>query len=172
MAYDMTSGELIFYIYARCKEAEYPFSIEQTKDKNGKEVLSISASALISEGGRKRIIIKPEIVKEKGREYDRVEFYLEPDIKGVDSEDVSCFLENMVNNDKIFDLGEPLYNEERREKINEWKRILKRVPNKEKMSCKIVNREINNENLRRTIWEYMFRLCLFYFYNSGKYAKK
>ncbi len=86
---------------------------------------------------------------------------------GVENDDFGRFLDRTVNNDRIFEKGQPFYSEERQKNLEKWHKILRRVPDESKMICEISDRSVSTDTLRKTIWDYMFKPCLFYFYNAG-----
>lgn len=170
MPYELSSEELVDYIHERVYDPKFTgqraVGIALSKDNK---------SLVLTAPKANKVIFTPSFIEGgaiiDGRAYDSIEIKIEPEKVGVDNQDVSGFLERLVNDDKIFDTGMPLFSHERQKKLSKWREILKREnnPPESKMVCIITNKDINTKNLRRTIYDYMVRPCLYYLFNLGAF---
>ena len=84
--------------------------------------------------------------------------------------EVRDFLEYM-RGDVIFQKGEPLYSPEREIRLPDWKKVLQRnLLEKQKMSCFVIDRNVGEERLRKIVYEYMFRPCLYHVFHQGEFS--
>lgn len=166
MPYKIDESDLVTYLFNRCQKRGYPLDNEILHDNRiGNPALYISKPARYTRDSIKLFV---NVIKAEESGHDKIEFIVETDISGVQNDNFGKFLNSVVDNDLIFKKGQPFYSEEKYKSLGEWQKILKRVPDESKMICEISNRGISTKTLRKAIWEYMFKPCLFYFYNAGK----
>ncbi len=169
MPYKIDSKELSDYLHTRFQSvSHHRFSSRLAED--GLCILLELASSSKKEASWNRVLLKPRFVQSgKG---DKIEISIEPDTAGAKIDDVRGFLEKYVDNDAIFQKGNPLYNEDREKMLPEWKKTLKRTAGGDnKISCSVINRNASTENLRKAIYEYMGRVCLYYLFSLGEFSK-
>jgi len=169
MPYKIDSKELSDYLHTRFQSvSHHRFSSRLAED--GLCILLELASSGKTEANWKRILLKPRFVQNDSG--DKIEIAIEPDTAGTEIDDVRGFLKRYVDNDAIFQKGNPLYNEDREKMLPEWKKTLKRTAREDnKMSCSVINHKTSTENLRKAVYEYMGRVCLYYLFCLGQFSK-
>lgn len=155
MVNTLTSTQLNVYLFDRLHN--YPIGVLYTEEGDG-----VRISAAVRKSNRV-LILRPEVMKDGKRSL--VEISIESDFPDAGAVEASDFVKEFVDTDKIFDKGNPLYSEERQQDLPRLRSILKRVRKKGKISCQIIDKQVNDETLRRAVWNYMIRpaLCCIYY---------
>ena len=145
MGKEITSESLLDYIRNRLSDPAYGLNVSVHKK-----------SVILARLGRS-VSITPYINGSK------VEVLAEssPPIEG----DFSKFIEDAINGDRIFMRGGRLYSSQREEMLPIWQKTFKRIIEKgdlEKLSCKVIDRQISAPKLQNYLYEYMVRPLLSY----------
>jgi|GEM_PF-2700935 len=164
MVYTLATPELIKYLHERASHADYRRVLKSRISEDGE--------CMLLEGGKNAISVKPAVKTREG--ISIIEFEIHPETPGVNNSDVKSFLESLIEGDRIFQRGNPLYSQEREVNIAKWRAVLRRTPARRarnpKMSCLVIDRRIGAEFLRKAIYEYMFRPCLYYLFKAGSFG--
>jgi len=172
MPYKLSSVELANYIYERVYDPKFrgQRSVEISISEDSKSLV------LTAPKGNKVIFtpyfVEGRVTAEGRATYDRIEIGIEPDKAGINSKDITGFLEKLVKDDIIFNTGQPLFSYERQEALPAWREVLERAnkTKKGKMICLIKDTNVSTERLRKIVYEYMFRPCLYYLFNLGSFT--
>lgn len=114
-------------------------------------------------------IISYEECDDKGR----VEIVMHPRCAGVPDRDVTCFLEQYPG-DKIFEEGQPLCpkSPSLMTGVAKAKRFLRNcdLPSENKMGCSFERKDMDDEDVRKMIYDYMVRRGLHYLVQAGRFS--
>lgn len=188
MRYKIDSQNLIDYTYTRINDLIFKdrghrlMDIEKIKDGivlfrfiGGKVVTHKHVKKDLEDLRGDFLVIKPYFIpKSKNKNHDKIEIAIEAHKPGINGKDVCGFLESFVNKDQIFSRGNPLFSYERADQLPSWQKSLKRDYKicQGKMSCLVTDQNMSTERLRKTIYEYMVRPCIYYLFNMGNFSSR
>lgn len=153
MVYNVDTEKLLQYLKNRLTHRNYTtlLGVEFTEKIQALELRSLMHN-------KPSMILKPRFVKGGNGFLDRIEIEIESDRDG---EHFTRFLDELIDNDKIFEKGQPLYSQRREINLPTWQRTLKRIEDRDKMICE-VREDVSTLKLENTVYEYMARACLYF----------
>ena len=169
MVYELKSKNLRDYFFARLNSLK---PSQRTSMGLETEISGNNHGIVLFALEKNKSIITPCFaVKEP---FNQIELRIKTDTIGIDNkQEVRSFLDYM-NEDVIFQRGEPLYSPEREVKILDWKKVLQRENSgrKHSMICSIIDRNVGDSRLNGVIYEYMFRPCLYHVFHQGEFGNQ